>query len=185
MTTWVLLAGLPATGKSTLAGMLQSRLGGIILDKDRVRSALFPGAATDYTREQDDLCMRAILDAAHSLTANHRAEYIFLDGRTFSRKTQLDEVIAAAGLSGAVWRILHLSCSDAVAEARLNREDPDHPAHNRDMELYRRVKKNFEPIVYPKLDLDTSDGVEAVVEGAVGYLVGMDVRAQGSEHRAQ
>lgn len=171
MTTWVLLAGLPATGKSTLARALQERLGGIILDKDRVRSALFPGAATDYTREQDDLCMRAILDAAASLTVHRRAEYILLDGRTFSRKTQLDEVIAAAGLSGATWRILHLFCSDEVADSRLSKVDPEHPARNRDMELYRRVKENFEPIVYPKVELDTSDGVEGIVDTAAGYLV--------------
>ena len=84
MTTWVMFAGLPGTGKSTLARALAERLGAAILDKDRVRGALFPGALTDYSAEQDQLCMRAMLEAAAYLTERRRVEYIFFDGRTFS-----------------------------------------------------------------------------------------------------
>jgi len=168
--TWVMLAGLPGTGKSTLAGALSSRMGGTILDKDRVREALFPGAMTDYTREQDDLCVRAMLEAATYLTAYRRVAYIFIDGRTFSKRSQIDEVIASAERAGARWRILHVTCSDAVAEARLSRRDPENPAKNRDVALYRRVKANFEPITYPKLDVDTTEGVDGVVEEVCRYL---------------
>jgi len=165
-----MLAGLPGTGKSTLAGALSSRMGGTILDKDRVREALFPGAMTDYTREQDDLCVRAMLEAATYLTAYRRVAYIFIDGRTFSKRSQIDEVIASAERAGARWRILHVTCSDAVAEARLSRRDPENPAKNRDVALYRRVKANFEPIAYPKLDVDTTEGVDGVVEEVCRYL---------------
>jgi predicted kinase len=170
MTTWVLLAGLPGTGKSTLARAVSARLGGVVLDKDRVREALFPGTLTDYTREQDDLCVRAMLDAATYLTARDRAAFIFIDGRTFSKRDQIDEVIGAAERAGAAWRILHVTCSDVVAEARLGRKDLQNPAQNRDVALYRRVKSSFEPIAYPKLDVDTTEGVEVVVEGVIGWL---------------
>jgi predicted kinase len=170
MTTWVLLAGLPGTGKSTLARAVSARLGGAVLDKDKVREALFPGAMTDYTREQDDLCVRAMLKAAAYLTEHRRVEFIFIDGRTFSRHEQIDEVVHAAERAGARWRILHVRCSDAVTEARLSREDPENPAKNRDVALYRRVKESFEPIAYPKLDVDTTEGVDAVVEGVCGWL---------------
>ncbi|MEA2262671.1 MAG: hypothetical protein QOJ51_5496, partial [Acidobacteriaceae bacterium] len=68
MTTWVLFAGLPGTGKSTLAQAIADRLGAAVLDKDRVRGALFPGSLTDYTTQQDELCMRAMLEAAAYLT---------------------------------------------------------------------------------------------------------------------
>ena len=170
--TWVILAGLPGTGKSTLARAVAARLGGAILDKDKVREALFPGHLTDYTREQDDLCVRAMLDAAGYLTEKKRAEWIFIDGRTFSNHVQIDEVIGAAERAGAHWRIVHVTCSDEVAEARLSRADAENPAKNRDVALYRRVKAGFEAIVYPKLDVDTTEGVEKVVEGVCGWLIG-------------
>lgn len=171
---WVMLAGLPGTGKSTLARAVSARLGGMVLDKDRVREALFPGAMTDYTREQDDLCVRAMLEAAGYLTAHRKVGYVCIDGRTFSRREQIDEVVQAAQRAGARWRILHVTCSDTVAEARLSRRDPENPAGNRDPALYRRLKESFEPIRYPKFDVDTTEGVEKVVEDVCGYLVNLD-----------
>lgn len=170
MTTWVILAGLPGTGKSTLARALAPRLNAAILDKDTVRAALFPGSMTDYTSEQDELCFRAMLDAAAYMTAHQSTKFILFDGRTFSRRAPLDQLIAAAEKSGAAWCILHITCDDSVAEARLADDDPAHPARNRSPQMYHRIKTSSEPILYPKLELDTTSGIENPVENAVRYL---------------
>lgn len=170
MTTWVLLAGLPGTSKSTLARTVAAQLDGVVLDKDRVREALFPGAMTDYSREQDDLCVRAMLEAAAYLTKEQRVAFVFIDGRTFSRRGQIDEVAQAAEQAGAAWRILHVTCSDAVVEDRLSRQDPENPARNRNPALYRDIKNRFETIAYPKLEVDTTEGVEPVVNEVCRFL---------------
>jgi predicted kinase len=174
MSTWVLFAGLPGTGKSTLARAMQERLGAAVLDKDRVRSALFPGALTDYSAEQDQLCMRAMLEAAAYLTERRQVDYIFFDGRTFSTRAQMEEVLLAAARVNARWRILHVTCTDAVAEQRLARNDPPHPARNRDPELYRSIKQRFEPILRPNLQVDTTLGVERELAAVESYLKGRE-----------
>jgi predicted kinase len=174
MTTWVLFAGLPGTGKSTLAKAMAERLNAAVLDKDRVRGALFPGALTDYTAEQDQLCMRAILEAAAYLTDRRRVDYIFFDGRTFSTQAQIGDVLLSAARVGAPWRIVHVTCADAVAEERLARTDPSHPAKNRDPALYRTIKHHFEPIQHAKLEVDTTLGVDNVLELVEAYLTGRE-----------
>jgi predicted kinase len=100
MPTYILMAGLPGTGKSTLAEALARELNGVVLSKDAVRAALFPGPLTDYTREQDDLCFGMVLDAASYLARRNATEFIFLDGRTFSRSEQIEQAIRAAGACG-------------------------------------------------------------------------------------
>ena len=170
-TTWVMLAGLPATGKSTLARELARHLDRCaVLDKDRVRAALFPAPMTDYTTDQDGLCIRAMINAAGYMTRKNLADYVIFDGRTFSKRAQIEEVLTAAETAGAAWRILHLTCSDEAAEKRLRSPDPDHPAANRDAALYYRVKAAFEPIEREKLDLNTSNGVDSVAQDALAWL---------------
>lgn len=170
MTTWVIFAGLPGTGKSTLARAIAELLGAAVLDKDRVRAALFPGPLTDYTAEQDEVCMRAILQAAVYLTERARVEYILFDGRTFSRQAQIEDVLQAATSAGARWRLVHVKCADAVAEQRLARSDPSHPAKNRDPSLYRRIQQHFELIAQTKLEVDTTEGTQAATAVVADYI---------------
>jgi len=171
MTTYVLMAGLPGSGKSTLANALARELNGTVLSKDVVRTALFPGPLTDYTRGQDDLCFEMVLKAANYLATHGRTEFIFLDGRTFSRRAQIEEAIGAAESTGCKWRIFHAICPDAIAEARLI-EDVSHPAANRTVAMYREVKARFEPISYPHKEIDTSLPLAVCVERALRYLWG-------------
>jgi predicted kinase len=120
--------------------------------------------------------MQAILAAAAYLTERRRVPFIFFDGRTFSTQAQRDEVLVAAEHAGAQSRILHVSCADAVAERRLAAGDPEHPAQNRDPALYRTIKQHFEPIQSAKLEVDTTTGIDGVLDPVEAYLKG---RGQG------
>jgi predicted kinase len=174
VTTFVLLAGLPGTGKSTLAESLTDRLpASVILNKDTVRAALFPGPATDYSEAQNNLCMEAMLSAAAYLCCHPAGpQYLLIDGRTFSQSSHIRQVTDAAEANGAGWRILHLWCPDDVVLQRLAKGSATHPAKNRDAALYASLKQRFEPIQQPHLAVDTSLPLDACIDDCVAYLAG-------------
>jgi predicted kinase len=61
------MAGLPGTGKSTLARELAARTGGRVLSKDEFRHALFAANEIEYSSRQDDFCLQLMLATAEYL----------------------------------------------------------------------------------------------------------------------
>ena len=95
----IAMAGLPASGKSTLAGQLKDALGGVLLNKDEVRAFLF-GERVDYSAEQNDLCMGVIYDVAVYLLQQDPDTVVIMDGRTYSKTYQIDDLKRAAERAG-------------------------------------------------------------------------------------
>src|SRR5690242_20422997 len=155
----ILMAGLPGTGNGTLARALAADLGGTILNKDEIRAALFTPRDVEYSSEQDEFCMRIMLKVAGYLFRKDPDRKVFLDGRTFSRRYQLDRATGYANALSQPWRILECICSDDSARQRLE-SNPGHPAINRDYSLYLAVKARFEEITLPKTMIDTDQPLE-------------------------
>ena len=164
------MAGLPGSGKSTLSRALAWELGGTVLDKDQIRGTLFPPKDIEYATEQDDFCMGIMLKVAGYIFRKDASRKIFLDGRTFSRRYQLDRATGFAEALGQPWRILECACSEETARERLAK-DPGHLAANRDFDLYLKVKAQFEEITLPKTMIDTDQPVEMSIQNAKSALV--------------
>lgn len=162
------MAGLPGTGKSTLARELVHRTHGTMLSKDEIRAALFSPDDIEYSVEQDDFVMEVMLEAARFLLQAAPIRKIFLDGRPFPRRYQIARVLEFAREVAQPWRIIECICSDESAQRRLDLEpDPSHPAHNRTFALYLDMKTNFEPITHPKTMISTDQPLEQYIEQAL------------------
>lgn len=165
----ILMAGLPASGKTTLARELARRSSGRVLSKDEFRHAIFLPEEIEYSSLQDDFALELMLSTAGYLLQRDSSRMIFLDGRPFSRRYQIENVLRVARQIEQPWRILECVCSESSARERLQ-ANAGHPAGNRDFQLYLEVKARFEAIVHPKTTIDTEQAFESCVERGMAAL---------------
>ena len=171
----IAMAGLPGTGKSTLAQSLTEQLGAVLLSKDAVRAALFPPPVLDYSAEQDDLSMSAVYSAAAYVLRTFPGRPVILDGRTFLRAYQVRDLLHLAASVHLSPRVIECVCDDEVARRRLDEDlaRGSHPAGNRTYALYQALKARAEPVPVPHLTLDTGRlSPEECVRRCLAYLRG-------------
>jgi adenylylsulfate kinase len=133
----IAMAGLPGTGKSTLARLLAVELGAVVLGKDEVRATLFPPPVLNYSDEQGDIAMQAIYQAAASILRTFPGQAVILDGRTFLRAYQVRDLLALATSVNESVHLIECVCADEVARRRLEQDlaRGEHPARNRTFDL--------------------------------------------------
>jgi adenylylsulfate kinase len=168
----IVMAGLPGTGKSTLAGELARRTSGRVLSKDDFRHALFAPEEIEYSTRQDDFCQELMMQTAGYLLARDPGKVIFLDGRPFSRRYQIANVVMAAASLHQPWHILECVCSDESVRRRLEEDASrgEHPAGNRDYALYAEVRARFEEILHQKTVIDTDQPLATCIREALAGL---------------
>lgn len=168
----IAMAGLPGTGKTTVANALASKLGAVVLNKDATRAALFPPETIEYSLEQDDLCFDAMLRVAAFLLGRDPSRPVILDGRTFTRRHHVTDVMQAARAMKSELLFIECICAEGIAMQRLAqaRSQKLHVAANRDQALYRKLKAAADPIDLPHLVVATDAPLKHVVEQCLAHL---------------
>lgn len=169
----IAMAGLPGSGKSSIAARLATELGGVVLSKDDVRGALFPSPVLDHSTTENEISMAAIFNAARYVRKTFPQHSVIIDGRTFLRSSQVRDLEALAESIGDKPCLIECVCSDDVARKRLEQDltAGTHPAKNRTFDLYLAVKEQAEPIQVPHLVLDTGImSLDECAQRCVRYL---------------
>src|SRR5262245_12555886 len=120
--------------------------------------------------------MACIHGAVEFHAARGRVPAVVLDGRTYSRRDQVDELRALAARLGTPLALIECTSAPDVARARLERDaaSGSHPAGNRSFELHERLRAAAESIGSPKLVLATDERpLAALVDAASDYVAGL------------
>ncbi|MFN7934915.1 MAG: ATP-binding protein [Bryobacteraceae bacterium] len=163
----VLLRGLPGSGKSTLAQSLAPRIHAVILNKDMVRAALFPGETTEYTTAQDDFVISLMLHTAQYHLERKRS--VILDGRTHGRAAQVELVREFANRIGAKCLVVECLCRPETALRRIEADlaAGTHPAKNRNAALLRDQVAKWEQVDGWVCQVDGEGALQQAVETVV------------------
>jgi predicted kinase len=153
----ITLCGLPGVGKSTLAWALALELRAPVLDKDRVREALFGPDFVEYSRAQDDHCCELLYSTAAWLSSRGDLAYAVLDGRTFLLPGQAELWIVRARAGGIDPRFVSCTAPREVALERIERDRSlgSHPARNRTRAHFEALEREARPLAFPHLVVDT------------------------------
>lgn len=169
----VVLAGLPGVGKSTLAAALARRRGALVLDKDRIRDAIFPPSEVDYSDPQNALATEAVLMVAGYILERDPDKLVVLDGKPYSRESQRLAAYQLAGRCGTPFRLIHCVAPDGVVRQRLEvatARDPRNLVADRTYAKVQRIKAAFEPIRLPHLVIDTTEPRRLQLDACLRYL---------------
>lgn len=169
----IAMAGLPGTGKSSIASRLAAELPGIVLDKDQIRPMIFLPCEIKYSKMQDDFCVSILYRIAEYRLANNLNRFVILDGRTYSKRRDVDSLVVFAARIKSGLKIIECCCPDTIAKQRLQTDiaQGSHSAQNRTAELYDRLKAEAEPINEPKLVIDTEiKSLEECVKLSMNYI---------------
>jgi predicted kinase len=148
----VVVTGLPATGKSTIARNLAKRLHGTFLSTDLIRKKLL--YRPRYTKEEKELIYAIMLLVARYLLLS--GVTVILDG-TFYKRSLRKRVYAVAARTKSNLKIIESACPEHVIRRRMKRRARrKRNLSDADYDVYKKVAAQFEPIHRKHIVVDTS-----------------------------
>ena len=159
----ILIAGLPGSGKTTIADAYARKYSAVHFNSDRIRRELNLRGAyrpEDKQRVYDNLLERT----GKALKAG---ETVIVDS-TFFRKSIRQPYIDLATRLGVrlVWVLA--TAPETVLRARMSRPRTDSEA---DEEVFEQIQAQFEPLESPFLSVDTTTGAPgALVDDIHRYI---------------
>jgi predicted kinase len=156
----VVLAGLPGSGKSTVAEGLRSRTGCVVLESDAIRALLFK--RPDYSADESRRLFAAIHEAIAALLADGASAVLDATNVAESERAPLYEIAERAG---ARLILLQVTAPDREVRRRLGlREANGGGASTANEIVYERMRSRVEAMQRPHRLVDTSKETGPVLD---------------------
>ena len=165
--TLLLMAGLPGTGKTTLALALGRRLGWPVIDKDSLKSPLLTTGISNELAGPASYAL--LLEIANDLLVRQRLS-IILDSPARYRSV-LEHALSLTHQAGACLKIIHCVANQELRQKRIRNRvaRPSQWTTNADLSD-EEVQQMFEHLPANILTLDTSHPFEQCIAEALAYL---------------
>jgi predicted kinase len=162
----IALMGLPGSGKTTVATMLARDRGLSVISRDVIREALFRPCG--FSELEKQTAYRALLIATSACLMLGRS--CVIDGMTFSRTAEIDDMRAVADNAGARFLPVLLDCPIEIAQARARAESAGHRRASIDCDaaaLIAAVAQRFEKPPADVLRVDATTAPEVIAAAII------------------
>ncbi len=161
----ILIAGLPATGKSTLARAVSESIGARHLNSDNVRDAL--GLRGRYSPEDKETVYHALLERARE--ALRDGQDVVVDS-TFYKDSIREPFRRLANATGArlLWVVVKAREQSILERLKTPRADSE-----ADMDVYIAIRDAEEPLEDPHLTVWSDDETPEEMVAAVRKELGL------------
>jgi predicted kinase len=163
---FVVVSGLPGTGKSHFCNRLAERLPFLILETDALRKTLFPSPS--YSQQESSRLFRAVHLLIEQLLK--RGVPTILDATSLSERYR-EPLYSIADRLGAKLVLVRVEAPPEVVQERLKirRAGGDNKS-DADWEVYQRMKPTVEKIRRQHFAVDTSRAITPVLDKIVREL---------------
>lgn len=143
----ILIAGLPGTGKTTIARAFANLTGATHLNSDTIRREL--GLMGQYRPEDKEKVYNTLL--LQTREALLRKETVVVDS-TFYKEMIREPFRVLAADCGVPLRWVEIQASEQALRQRLSQPRPDSEA---DFQVYQNIRNQFEPLSEDRLTLQS------------------------------
>ena len=161
----VIVFGLPGSGKSYFAAHLANKINADYINSDKVRRAMFD-TRTYSINEKLSVYSEMLTQMKEVVKQNKN---LVLDATFYKndiRKKFLDEAVEAVG-EGSIF-FIEVKAEESIIRKRLQEKRVDSEA---DFEVYKKVKKQWEPLQEDHLVLQSTNyNIDEMLYKAADYL---------------
>ncbi|MBI2624821.1 MAG: AAA family ATPase [Candidatus Nealsonbacteria bacterium] len=149
----ILTAGLPGSGKTTIAKYISKKKGALLLRTDVIRRVIFNNPKPPYAQKDMGKVYEEMLRRTKTALASGKS--VVLDA-TFAKKMHRNAAKKIAKKAGADFYIIEAVCKECIIKDRLLKRKGD--ASQALFKHYQIVKRGFQKITEPHSVFDTSFG---------------------------